>query len=200
MFSACHQSLYRGISIKWIICFFYLVAMDAPGNSVELTLAEYAKRPFGNIIFLRHAFAPGMDANGQPAKFKIDDCSTQRNLDSTGVVQASAIGQKFIANGIKFANIYASQWCRCLDTAKLLNLGKVTQEASLNSGFRGLFILEESLAKLRKTLESLKGEEELILMVTHRGVISAITGMSVKSGGAVAYDSRTKKSKIILLE
>jgi len=174
--------------------------MDAPGNSVELTLAEYAKRPFGNIIFLRHAFAPGMDANGQPAKFKIDDCSTQRNLDSTGVVQASAIGQKFIANGIKFANIYASQWCRCLDTAQLLNLGKVTQEASLNSGFRGLFILEESLAKLRKTLESLKGEEELILMVTHRGVISAITGMSVKSGGAVAYDSRTKKSKIILLE
>lgn len=200
MSTGCHQGLCRSVSIKWIICFFYLVAMDAPGNSVELTLAEYAKRPFGNIIFLRHAFAPGMDANGQPAKFKIDDCSTQRNLDSTGVVQASAIGQKFIANGIKFANIYASQWCRCLDTAKLLNLGKVTQEASLNSGFRGLFILEESLAKLRKTLESLKGEEELILMVTHRGVISAITGMSVKSGGAVAYDSRTKKSKIILLE
>jgi len=200
MITGCHQSLCRSISIKWIICFFYLVAMDAPGNSVELTLAEYAQRPFGNIIFLRHAFAPGMDANGQPAKFKIDDCSTQRNLDSAGVAQAIIIGKKFIANGIKFTNIYASQWCRCLETAQLLNLGKVTQEAALNSGFRGLFILEESLAKLRKTLESLRGEEELILMVTHRGVISAITGMSVKSGGAVAYDAITKKSKIILLE
>lgn len=200
MFTSFHQSLCRSNSIKWIICFFYLVAMDASGNSVELTLEDYAKKPFGNIIFLRHAFAPGMDANGQPAEFKIDDCSTQRNLDSTGVAQATAIGKKFIANDIKFANIYSSQWCRCLETAQLLNLGKVTQETSLNSGFRGLFKLEESLASLRKNLESLKGEEKLILMITHRGVISAITGISVKSGGAVAYDTKTKKSKIIWIE
>jgi len=200
MSTGCHQGLCRSVSIKWIICFFYLVAMDAAGNSVELTLAEYAQRPFGNIVFLRHAFAPGMDANGQPAKFKIDDCSTQRNLNSTGVAQAIAIGKKFIANGIKFANIYTSQWCRCLETAQLLNLGRVTQKSALNSGFRGLFKLEESLAELRKNLESWKGEEEPILMITHRGVISAITGISVKSGGAVAYDTETKKSKIILID
>jgi len=174
--------------------------MDASGDSVGLTLEEYALKPFGNVIFLRHAFAPGMDANGQPAKFKIDDCSTQRNLDSRGVAQAIAIGKNFIANGIEFENIFSSQWCRCLETAQLLGVGEVTREAALNSGFRELFKLEESLANLRKNLESLMDKEKPILMVTHRGVILAITGISVKSGGAVAYDTNTKTSIIMSIE
>jgi broad specificity phosphatase PhoE len=182
------------------ICFFHLIAMDASASSLELTLQEYAKKPFGNVIFLRHAFAPGMDANGQPAKFKIDDCSTQRNLDSTGREQATVIGEKFSANGIIFGLIYSSQWCRCLETAQLLKLGEVSPEVSLNSGFRDLFEQEENLAQLRKNLESLKNEEMLVLMVTHRGVISAITGVNLPSGGAVAYNIKTKTSKIILIK
>ena len=191
-----------GTSIKLtiFICFFYLFASDASGNSPELTLEEYAKQPFGNLVFLRHAYAPGMDANGKPAKFKIDDCSTQRNLDSTGIKQATIIGKKFSQNGIKFKIIYSSQWCRCLETAQLLNLGEVYPEVWLNSGFKGLFNQVETLAKLRKILESLKYDQKLVLMITHRGVIAAITGVNVKSGGAVAYNIKSKTSKIILIE
>jgi broad specificity phosphatase PhoE len=200
MFTQCHQSLYCTTSIKLAICFFCLVALDASGNSLELTLAEYAERPHGNVLFLRHAFAPGMDANGRPDKFKIDDCTTQRNLDSIGIDQATLIGKRFKTNGIKFGIIYSSQWCRCLETAQLLDLGEVTREVALNSGFRKLFNLEESLASLRVMLESLKDEEELVLMVTHRNVISAITGVDVKSGGVVAYNIKTKTSKIIPIE
>jgi broad specificity phosphatase PhoE len=182
------------------ICFFHLIALDASANSLELTLEEYARKPFGNVIFLRHAFAPGMDANRQPAKFKIDDCSTQRNLDSTGREQAIIIGEKFRENGIKLGIIYSSQWCRCLETARLLNLGEVTPEASLNSGFKGLFKQEETLTKLGEILESLKKENKLVLMVTHRGVISAITGVNVNSCGAVAYNTKAETSKIISIE
>ncbi|GBF29218.1 hypothetical protein MnTg03_00789 [bacterium MnTg03] len=174
--------------------------MDASSNSSELTLEEYAKQPFGNVIFLRHAFAPGMDANGKPAKFKIDDCSTQRNLDSTGIKQAAIIGKNFGDNGIKFGIIYSSQWCRCLETGQLLKLGEVYPEVSLNAGFKGLFNQVETLGKLRKILESLKYDQKLVLMITHRGVISAITGVNVKSGGAVAYNIKSKTSKIILIE
>ena len=187
-------------SIKWAVCFFYLFAIDASATSLEITIEEYADKPFGNVIFLRHAFAPGMDANGQPAEFKIDDCSTQRNLDATGIAQATIIGERFNANGIKFGIIYSSQWCRCLDTAQLLGLGEVFPDTSLNSGFKGLFEQEETLAKLRQNLEALKNEKSLVLMVTHRGVISVITGFNVKSGGAVAYDTKTRTSKIISIE
>ena len=174
--------------------------MDASGNFLVLTLEEYAKNPFGNVIFLRHAFAPGMDANGEPAKFKIDDCSTQRNLDSTGRKQATIIGEKFSETGIKFGAIYSSQWCRCLETARLLDLGEVFPDASLNSGFKGLFNEQENLSKLRKNLESLGNKKILILMITHQGIITAITGVRVRSGGVVAYDVKTKSSKVISVD
>ena len=48
-------------------------------------------------------------------------------------------------------------------------------------------------------MKSLRNENEPILMVTHYGTISAMTGIIVDSGGAVAYDVTTKISKKILL-
>ena len=37
-------------------------------------------------------------------------------------------------------------------------------------------------------------------MVTHYGIISAMTGINVDSGGVVAYNANTKVSKKILFE
>ena len=190
----------RFIEMDNLFFYFLFIAIDASGNFLELTLEEYVNNPFGNVIFLRNAFAPGMDANGEPAKFKIDDCSTQRNLDSFGRKQATIIGEKFSATGIKFGAIYSSQWCRCLETARLLDLGEVFPDASLNSGFKGLFNMEENLSKLRNNLATLRNNEILILMITHQGIISGITGVRVKSGGVVAYNVKTKTSKIISVD
>ena len=36
------------------------------------------------IIFIRHAIAPG---SGDPENFKLNDCSTQRNLNYQGIEQ-----------------------------------------------------------------------------------------------------------------
>ena len=188
--------------IKRIFCFciLFLCFLNASGNSLELTLAEYAEKPFGNVIFLRHAFAPGFDANGEPDKFEIDDCSTQRNLSEIGRKQAANIGEKFFEKGIIIKTIYSSQWCRCLETAELLKLGEVIPEPSLNSGFKGIFNKEISLLKLKEILKSLENEKEIFLMVTHYGIITAMTGIFVDSGGAVAYNSKTNEYKKILFE
>ncbi len=188
------------IKRTFCFCIFYLILIDASGNSLELTLEEYAKTPFGNVIFLRHTLAPGFDANGEPDKFKIDDCSTQRNLSSIGRKQAEIIGEKFTEIGIRFGKIYSSQWCRCLETAELLKLGEVTPEPSLNSGFNEIFKKEISHAKLEIILNTFINEKEIFLMVTHYGTISAMTGINVDSGEAVAYNAKTKESKKILFE
>jgi hypothetical protein len=37
-------------------------------------------------------------------------------------------------------------------------------------------------------------------MITHQGIISAITGIRVKSGGVVAYNVKTKTSIIISVD
>ena len=180
-----------------IISIFFISTF---ANAAELTLDEYTRNPYGNVIFLRHALAPGFDAKGEPDKFKIDDCSTQRNLNSIGIDQAIELGKIFAESGIIFQKIYSSQWCRCMETAKLLKLGKVFPEVSLNSGFRGIYKKEISLAKLSNLLDELKNKDGLFLMVTHYGTISAVTGIVVDSGGAVAYNANTKSSIEVLLK
>ena len=169
-------------------------------NATELTLEDYTREPYGNVIFLRHALAPGFDAKGEPEKFNIDDCSTQRNLNSVGIDQAIELGKIFSDSGLIFQKIYSSQWCRCIETAKLLKLGRVFPEISLNSGFRGIYKKEISLEKLSKLLDELKNKDGLFLMVTHYGTISAVTGIVVDSGGAVAYNAKTKSSIEVLLK
>ena len=177
-----------------------IVYISTFANAAELTLDEYTRNPYGNVIFLRHTLAPGFDAKGEPDKFNIDDCSTQRNLNSVGIDQAIELGKLFSESGLIFKKIYSSQWCRCMETAKLLKLGKVFPEVSLNSGFRGIYKKEISLAKLSELLDELKNKDGLFLMVTHYGTISAVTGIVVDSGGAVAYNANTKSSIEVLLK
>ena len=196
MFSLLNISVSTIFCINIISIFF----ISTFANAAELTLDEYTRNPYGNVIFLRHALAPGFDAKGEPDKFNIDDCSTQRNLNSVGINQAIELGKIFSESGLIFKKIYSSQWCRCMETAKLLKLGKVFPEVSLNSGFRGIYKKEISLAKLSKLLDELKNKEGLFLMVTHYGTISAVTGIVVDSGGAVAYNAKTKSSIEILLK
>ena len=137
-----------------------------------------------SVFFLRHALAPGY---GDPPDFNIDNCKTQRNLNLEGEDQATSIGIDLKSIGISFDKIYSSEWCRCTETASLLNLGEVTTFSGLNSFFQNYYNREETLGKLMKKLESLD-KTGRVLMVTHQVVISEITGINVASGEAVAYN------------
>ena len=54
-----------------------------------LSLQEYTEKPFGRVLMLRHALAPGF---GDPSNFQLRDCSTQRILDEVGREQSRQIG------------------------------------------------------------------------------------------------------------
>ena len=56
----------------------------------------------GKLIFIRHAYAPG---NGDPNNFNLNDCSTQRNLNSNGRKQAKEIGKFFKENKIQIYKV-----------------------------------------------------------------------------------------------
>ena len=158
------------------------------GFAFTYTLNEYAKNPFGYVLLIRHALAPGF---GDPQNFDLNDCSTQRNLDGEGREQAFRIGEKIKAAGIKFSKIYSSQWCRCLKTAEYMNLGEITVEPGLNSFFQGIVPKDKTLSILRKRLESVEAKQELVLMITHQVTITAVTGITVSSGGAVAFNTKS---------
>ena len=60
-------------------------------------------REGGKLIFIRHAYAPG---GGDPDNFNLNDCSTQRNLNSQGRLQAKNIGEFFEKNNINQSKHY----------------------------------------------------------------------------------------------
>ena len=141
----------------------------------------------GNVLFLRHALAPGF---GDPPHFDVDDCATQRNLNNVGREQARAIGAYMKRHDITPDTIFSSQWCRCVDTARDMAMGPFTTHVGLNSFFNGHVDRDQTLAALRAHLAQI-GPDRLELMVTHQVVISAITGIAPRSGGMVVYNSRT---------
>src|SRR5450830_539699 len=72
---------------------------------------------------------------GDPSEFKLGDCKTQRNLSDEGIAQAVRIAEWLKQQGVKEAEVYASPWCRTIDTARLLSVGSVTSENTLASTF-----------------------------------------------------------------
>ena len=133
----------------------------------------------GHILMIRHALAPG---NGDPPNFKIGDCATQRNLDDTGRDQARSIGLWLREKGVTSARVYSSQWCRCLETARLLNLGPVQELAALNSFYERTQDRGHNLKALNDFISQQPVKGELIILVTHFVTIAGIAGTGVSSG------------------
>jgi phosphohistidine phosphatase SixA len=164
-------------------------------NAENYTIEEIINDINANVIFMRHALAPGI---GDPNNFKIGDCSTQRNLNETGIAQAVLIGKQLKKNSIQFNKIYSSQWCRCYQTATLLDLGKVHEFAGLNSIFQNFVSRRKTLQKLEQKLSEIS-LNKLVIFVTHQVNIQAITKKNVASGEMVAFNTSTKKSHKINL-
>lgn len=135
----------------------------------------------GHVALLRHAIAPG---TGDPPEFTIGDCETQRNLSDQGREQAERIGRRFKANGIENARIFSSQWCRCLETAELLKLGRISELPVLNSFYQRWDRREPQTEALKKWLLSQDLSRPYVL-VTHQVNISALTGVTPTSGELV---------------
>lgn len=135
----------------------------------------------GAIAVMRHALAPD---TGDPPDFTPGDCSTQRNLDERGRAQAQRIGTAFRARGISVDRVITSEWCRCRETAALLELGPVEALSALNSFFADRSTREAQTRETEAFLRNLPQGERAIL-VTHQVNITALTGIYPTSGEIV---------------
>jgi phosphohistidine phosphatase SixA len=137
------------------------------------------KKP-GAIILLRHSYAPESPPDADLANLK--NCSTQRNLDETGRAQARRIGDEFRKHGVKSARIHSSQYCRTLETGRLLNIGQVRELGVLNQTFFAQpFAMREGADKTLQFMKTLPARE-LAVLVTHVTNIQAIAGVNLASG------------------
>ena len=140
-----------------------------------------ALRRGGHALLIRHALAPG---TGDPAGFQVDDCATQRNLSEEGRQQARQLGKLLRDQGLKGNPVYSSQWCRCLDTARLLDLKEVEPFRGLNSFFRHRAREPEQTREVLALLQAHRQGPSPVL-VTHQVNITALTGVFPRSGEMV---------------
>lgn len=159
-------------------CVNWATAFAAPDAQTQ---AEGLLRAGGVVIAFRHALAPG---TFDPPQFKLGDCSTQRNLSDEGRAQAGRIGEWFARRGLKPAQVRASPWCRCTDTAALaFGSGPGAAWPALGSP-RGATEATNalSLRELRAALRRAAGRPGFEVWVTHMFVISDLTGQPSQSG------------------
>jgi phosphohistidine phosphatase SixA len=169
----------------FLVCLAGLISLGMTGGDTDDDKMIARMRAGGHILMIRHALAPG---TGDPANFRIGDCSTQRNLDDNGREQARAIGKWLRSKGLTSARVYSSQWCRCLETAELLEMGPVTELPALNSFYEMAQNREPNLKALRKFITEQSSDGALIILVTHLVTISAIANEGVSSGEGVLLE------------
>ena len=134
----------------------------------------------GCALLLRHAQTdPGV---GDPPGFRLDHCSTQRNLSVAGREQALRIGEALRRRGIVFDEVLSSRWCRCVDTARLVAPAPRTRIFEpLNSTFNDRALEPAQSEALRRYLAGLRAPRRALL-VTHQVNISALAQAFVAMG------------------
>lgn len=160
---------------------FGVAAAFLPARAEEIA-AWAALRQGGHVALMRHAEAPG--GAGDPPGFRLDDCTTQRNLSARGREDAKAVGDRLKGEGVAIDRLLSSPWCRCVDTARLMDLGPVAIEPT----FSNAFVLSDQREALTEGARALIGGwagPGTLFVVTHGANIRALTGYNPASGEIV---------------
>lgn len=186
----------RWVSSLTFSLIFCLFAQSSFASDLVIWDKLQGTAPKGYVLLLRHSLAPGV---GDPANFKLNDCSTQRNLSQDGRDDARDVGQWLQRREIKIARIESSRWCRAIETATLLNLGKVRLNKNLDSLFQETDALNHpQTIKVRKQIVSHRNKSGLLVLVGHFVNIGVLTNVGVDSGEGVLVRADSKgKIKVL---
>lgn len=138
-----------------------------------------------HAALMRHATAPG---TGDPDHFRLDDCTTQRNLSEAGRAEARETGRLLRAAGLADALVLTSRWCRATDTARELGLGEVDPFPPLDSFFRDRSREDAARRDILDRIAERKAGDPPLIMVSHQVNITAVTGIFPASGEIVVVE------------
>ena len=162
---------------------FSLTAQSSSANELLIWDKLQGTAPKGYVLLMRHSYAPGV---GDPDNFKLNDCSTQRNLSDVGRQDAQDVGEWLKRREIKVFRVETSRWCRAKETAQLLGLGKVRLNKNLDSLFEEADALNHpQTAAVRKQIQNHRNRAGLLVLVGHYVNIAALTGVGVASGEGI---------------
>jgi phosphohistidine phosphatase SixA len=177
--------------------FLALVLACGSADAADDATAWAALRGDGHVALIRHASAPG--PAGDPAGYKLDDCATQRNLSEQGRAEARALGERFRTERVKVGKIVSSQWCRCRQTAELMNIGPIEDAPTFNNAFVLNIKRDELTAGARALIGAWRGPGTLVV-VTHGENIQLMLGLRPREGEVIVVapdQGNEKKMRVI---
>ena len=179
-------------TLTLVITSLILSLITQPSHASDLRIWDSLQgtNPKGYVLLLRHSLAPG---SGDPANFRLDYCSTQRNLSVECRQDAKEIGAWLKRREIKIARVESSRWCRAKETAQLLDIGKVMLNKNLDSLFRETNIESHpATLNVRKQILNYRNKSGLLVLVGHYVNIAALTDIGVNSGEGVLVRADNK--------
>jgi phosphohistidine phosphatase SixA len=174
-----------------------LALAGSAAHAADDAAAWAALRGDGHVALIRHASAPG--PAGDPVGYKLDDCATQRNLSEQGRAEARALGERFRTQQVKVGKIVSSEWCRCRQTAELMNIGPIEDAPTFNNAFVLNIKRDELTAGARVLIGAWRGPGTLVV-VTHGENIQLMLGLRLREGEVivVAPDQDNEKKMRVL--
>jgi phosphohistidine phosphatase SixA len=167
-----------------------LLGQSAMANEEAIWDKLQGTNPKGYVLLLRHTIAPGV---GDPENFKLNDCSTQRNLSQVGRDDAKAVGDWLKRRDIKISRVESSRWCRAKETAQLLGIGRVRLNANLDSLFESADPAKAiQTVRVKKQIVDWRNKSGLLVLVGHFVNIGAVAGVGVGSGEGVLVKADSK--------
>ena len=167
-----------------------LLGQSAMANEEAIWDKLQGTNPKGYVLLLRHTIAPGV---GDPENFKLNDCSTQRNLSQVGRDDAKAVGDWLKRRDIKISRVESSRWCRAKQTAQLLGIGKVRLNSNLDSLFESKDPAKAiQTVRVKKQIVDWRNKSGLLVLVGHFVNIGAVAGVGVGSGEGVLVKADSK--------
>ena len=142
-------------------------------------------REGGLIIYFRHGITDWSQTDKMPLNLK--QCSAQRNLSKAGQAQMEAIGRAVSVLGIRVAKVFASPYCRTLDSARLA-FGRVVPESRLQyvGPMRGKR-REQQVDALRNLLAQPPPDGRNMVLIAHRGNLLEATSVDLEEGEAALF-------------
>jgi phosphohistidine phosphatase SixA len=152
-------------------------------------------RKGGYVLLIRHADAPG---TFDPPGFQLGVCSTQRNLSEEGRAQSRRLGELFRSKNVPIAQVFSSEWCRCIDTATLaFGAANVKTWRAISSPRGGDDKQRQAnLEAVRQRIAQASLKTNMAL-VTHMFNIQDIVGEGATQGEIVVLRAQDKLLRVV---
>lgn len=174
-----------------VTIFVFVFAAGSAAAADNAMRAWEALRGDGHVALIRHASAPG---TGDPKGYTLDDCKTQRNLSEQGRAEALALGERFRAQKVKIGMVISSQWCRCRQTAELMDIGPVEEAPTFNNAFMLHERRDELTSGARAVIAAWRGPGTLVV-ATHGSNILALLGFHPAQGEVIVVKPDAQADK-----